>query len=401
MDFPITEHEIPSRHATGSSLGRAGVDSRVGAFADLLAADRFSDAPDGPTFDHIQEDLDALASRDDQLDDEAAHDDDADQEAGTDDARDETRDDTGEDSREDDPARVAKNDGADTETGADGTDNEETLTTGIVQAAQVGANLVGEPGAAGAESAAMPTAAAQVTDPRAGTSPGEDALAGNPAAASTVAAAANLSEARVLSRRAHTLQGNAQHVAAVKSQVAKAENASADTTARTAETAKPATPTPDATQPKTEASRLEQAFRAAFPQAANTPAATPNPAQPSTPVLAQNGAVADGLLQTSIGDGGDHNPQVQNNAERTNNMVATKAAATRSPFTLPGSRPAEQVSVQIQNAARNGTDKISIRLSPAALGKVEVKLDGQKLGEATHKVLLQRKHRIGTSLGLA
>ena len=33
--------------------------------------------------------------------------------------------------------------------------------------------------------------------------------------------------------------------------------------------------------------------------------------------------------------------------------------------------------------------------------KVEVKLDGQKLGEATHKVLLQRKHRIGTSLGLA
>lgn len=32
--------------------------------------------------------------------------------------------------------------------------------------------------------------------------------------------------------------------------------------------------------------------------------------------------------------------------------------------------------------------------------KVEVKLDGQKLGEATHRVLLQRKHRVGT-LGLA
>ena len=32
--------------------------------------------------------------------------------------------------------------------------------------------------------------------------------------------------------------------------------------------------------------------------------------------------------------------------------------------------------------------------------KVEVKLDGQKLAEATHKVLLQRKHRVGT-LGLA
>jgi flagellar hook-length control protein FliK len=53
---------------------------------------------------------------------------------------------------------------------------------------------------------------------------------------------------------------------------------------------------------------------------------------------------------------------------------AANQIAARTPQAPPGT-PADQVSVQIQHGLRNESDRISVRLSPASLGKVEVKLE--------------------------
>lgn len=53
---------------------------------------------------------------------------------------------------------------------------------------------------------------------------------------------------------------------------------------------------------------------------------------------------------------------------------AAAQAAARAPQ-MPAGTPAEQVSVQIQHGLRNEGDRINLRLYPAALGKVEVKLE--------------------------
>lgn len=341
MDFPIPVHDMSTRQISGHSPGRAGQNPPASAFSDLLSADRFSDVSDSPSFDELYDDLDTLTSRDDQADEDPADDD---------------TDDAGE---------------ADDRAANDGNGSLDSLHVGDQQSLIGGAAASTGTGTSGsADPSAMQTATAPAGGTTAVTASSQDQLAAN-----LTAGAASLAEARVLNRRTQAVQVNAQHAATVKSQIAKAEGGAADAIARAADATKTPTPAPETGPSKNEAGRLDQAFRAAFPQNTNPPAVTPPPASNQTPLATQAKPASDSLTMASSSDGGDTSTQIQQNAERANNAATAKAAATRSPFTLPGSRPAEQVSVQIQNAARNGTDRISIRLSPAALGKVEVKLE--------------------------
>ena len=68
------------------------------------------------------------------------------------------------------------------------------------------------------------------------------------------------------------------------------------------------------------------------------------------------------------------NVGAQSASRGTASANATAQAAIRTPAP-PSGTPAEQVSVQIRNGLRNDSDRISVRLTPAALGKVEVKLE--------------------------
>jgi flagellar hook-length control protein FliK len=62
-------------------------------------------------------------------------------------------------------------------------------------------------------------------------------------------------------------------------------------------------------------------------------------------------------------------------AGRANAAAGTAAQIAARPPQMPAGTPAEQVSVRIQHGLRNDSDRISVRLHPAALGKVEVKLE--------------------------
>ena len=356
MDFPIPVHEMSARQISGRNPGRTGQSPNASAFSDLLSADRFSDMSDGASLDELYDDLDTLTSRDDRADEDPAGDDtDADRDS----------DDSG-----------AENDGEDDDANGQSANSNGSLNPLLADAQQTLSGATTSAGASpagAADPSAAQMATAQGRTPAGATSPQDQlsaALAGNPAPGT-----ANLAEARVMNKRTQVLQVNEQHAATVKSQIAKAEGGAADATARAADATKAPTTPQETGQPKIEAGRLDQAFRAAFPQNTNPPAVTPTPASNQTPLATQAAPVTDSLTMASSSDGGDTNTQIQQNAERANNAATAKAAATRTPFSLPGSRPAEQVSVQIQNAARNGTDRISIRLSPAALGKVEVKLE--------------------------
>lgn len=358
MDFPITERDAPVRHATGTPASHAAADDPIGSFADILSADMFSDFSENAASDEIYDEFETLTAREDRADDPSSYDDYPDDRAADD------------DNASDRPNRPP----------VDGDGNPAAVLAAIQQSVTSatpagGLNAVDGANPAGTRSGGAPDNGANPATP-------QGQLNASLAGTGNVAAnAANLAEARVMNKRLHTLQANAQHAETAKSQLAKAEGTAPDAAARSAGAAKSATASPDLAPSKTEASRLDQAFRATFPQSATAPAtptlaaSTANPALTQTPLVPQNASIIDSLTSASASDGGETSTPIQNNAERASNLAASKAAATRSPFTLPGSRPAEQVSVQIQNAARNGTDRISIRLSPAALGNVEVKLE--------------------------
>lgn len=197
-------------------------------------------------------------------------------------------------------------------------------------------------------------------------------------AASMTATQASLSgEAKVLNKRAQVIQANETHAQSAKAELAgTAEQKSAQTAtaAKATETVQPSTVSGrEASTPGNDIARLEQALRQAFPASghdatstAASSAATSNPAR----------AGVDTLLATR---GSEPITDTTNNlaatTERPTAMATAKAAATRPAFNLPNGRPAEQVSVQVQNAIRNGNDRIQIKLSPASLGNVEVKLE--------------------------
>lgn len=199
--------------------------------------------------------------------------------------------------------------------------------------------------------------------------------------AQVTTAAALQGEARVLAKRSDTITANNKHVQNIKAELtgkasageagtgagANGQAAKGDNAVATSQIGR------EATSPASEIARLEQALRQAFPAAAaesagaastNT-ATNPMPRPGAETLLAQRGAdqnVEQGSHLTGTG-------------ERATPAATAKAAASRPAFNLPAGRPAEQVSVQIQNGLRNGSDRIQIKLTPASLGTVEVKLE--------------------------
>ena len=67
---------------------------------------------------------------------------------------------------------------------------------------------------------------------------------------------------------------------------------------------------------------------------------------------------------------------------------ANPSSAARQPHTPPA--PMEQVSVQIQRAVLSGTDKINIKLHPAHLGRVEVRLDIAADGQLSAIIMAEK-----------
>ncbi len=194
--------------------------------------------------------------------------------------------------------------------------------------------------------------------------------AATPDAATLQTATAQMSEEKVLAKREGAIQANQAHGDETKAQLAGAAKntqagAKAGAQPQTADipvhtAAKPA----DAATPVSDIARLDQAMRQAFaPQAAATPQAT----------TTQSGS--DALLTGRSTDTAIDSANAANNNTRANTAATAKAATARPAFNLPNGRPAEQVSVQVQNGIRNGLDRINIKLSPATLGNVEVKLE--------------------------
>ena len=116
---------------------------------------------------------------------------------------------------------------------------------------------------------------------------------------------------------------------------------------------------------------------------------SPETAQPGRPFLAAQPALASaqptGAPIARIGDPATQplttdfaTETAQATAQTANRAVhggnPTVQIASRAPQ-APAGTPAEQVSVQIQHGVRNDHDRINVRLYPAALGKVEVKLE--------------------------
>jgi flagellar hook-length control protein FliK len=76
-------------------------------------------------------------------------------------------------------------------------------------------------------------------------------------------------------------------------------------------------------------------------------------------------------------------------AQSANSAQATQAAhAPKLP--LPPQKIAEQISVQIEKAARDGLDKISIQLNPEELGRVDIKLEIGHDGKVSASIIVDR-----------
>lgn len=191
------------------------------------------------------------------------------------------------------------------------------------------------------------------------------------------AAAALQGEARVLTKRSDTIATNEKHAQGVKAQLGGANTqatSAANAQAATNEGGSASLPANSEAKPATsEIARLDQALRQAFP-AAPQDGASP---QPSAPAANQPlRPVADTLLASRSADQSiESSSHLGSGGERPSPVATAKAAAARPAFNLPAGRPAEQVSVQIQNGIRNGNDRIQIKLTPASMGTVEVKLE--------------------------
>lgn len=216
--------------------------------------------------------------------------------------------------------------------------------------------------------ASSEAAATVVRDPKSG------ALAAKEAAT----LASHSGEARTLAKRAEVVQANETHARDVKAQLTGAAEQKAT---QTEPATKPlsaaknmAAVTQETGNPGREISRLEQALRQAFPPAA--PDSPGNPANQAAATATTTRPGADALMTARGADPiTETSSQLSASGDRPSAMATAKAAANRPVFNLPNGRPAEQVSVQVQNGIRNGNDKIQIKLTPASLGNVEVKLE--------------------------
>lgn len=105
---------------------------------------------------------------------------------------------------------------------------------------------------------------------------------------------------------------------------------------------------------------------------------TATPEMPASTASTQMiGAAADGTLALAGGTAptdGALAPGFAGERADAATRIGAQLAAARTP-PPPPALAGEQVSVHIQNAVRSGADRIHIRLHPAELGRVEVKLD--------------------------
>ena len=94
----------------------------------------------------------------------------------------------------------------------------------------------------------------------------------------------------------------------------------------------------------------------------------------------------------SSSSGVSGNAQTQQTQQAQHSSQAQQAAAARGQHTGPS--PAEQVSVRITRALQAGNDRISIRLNPAELGRVEVKVELSHDGRMTAVVTADNKETL-------
>lgn len=152
----------------------------------------------------------------------------------------------------------------------------------------------------------------------------------------------------------------------------------------------PASKTADATQPP--GGKVHADAAAHRPNTAGTDtqqavggtgtgATKPDAGTPAMPLATASaplvGAAADGTLAlagSASPDDGALAPGIAGERADAATRIGAQLAASRLP-PAPPPLPGEQVSVHIQNAVRSGADRIHIRLHPAELGRVEVKLD--------------------------
>lgn len=192
-------------------------------------------------------------------------------------------------------------------------------------------------------------------------------------------AAALQGEIRVLAKRSDTITANEKHVQGIKAELAGKAGEAATNTGSNGQPAKgDITPAPapagrEAAAPNSDIARLEQTLRQVFPSAPGENASAAS-AQSATNTVPRPGGEAL-LAQRGADQSVESGSHLASTGERPTPVATAKAAAARPSFNLPAGRPAEQVSVQIQNGLRNGSDRIQIKLTPASLGTVEVKLE--------------------------
>jgi flagellar hook-length control protein FliK len=106
---------------------------------------------------------------------------------------------------------------------------------------------------------------------------------------------------------------------------------------------------------------------------------------PSTTQAAQQALRAEGSAPSAGQAAQSFDPVLQNTGPQPGGAgqpgslaaagKAAPSAGTGAGNPAPSAPPAEQVAVQIQRAAAQGQSKVQIRLNPAELGRVDVKLD--------------------------
>jgi len=86
---------------------------------------------------------------------------------------------------------------------------------------------------------------------------------------------------------------------------------------------------------------------------------------------AAHGAGTDATNNTQLSNGAQQTQQAAQSKESSAAQQAQQAQRTN----LPGGSVVDQISVKITKALQNGTDRISIQLKPAELGRVDVKME--------------------------
>ncbi|MEE8246864.1 MAG: flagellar hook-length control protein FliK, partial [Alphaproteobacteria bacterium] len=117
---------------------------------------------------------------------------------------------------------------------------------------------------------------------------------------------------------------------------------------------------------------LPSGFEARAAAATAKPAPTAPPAAPRLPLQAGGGALLFDLFSPSPGGGAAATIAELGGADKPFQLAAARA---QGPGAKAFQAPAEQVAVRISRAVASGLDRIVIRLQPADLGRVEVKLE--------------------------